>query len=147
MQASEGRVGRVFTLRLDDGDVIPGCIEGFASERNIRLAQVVILGGVGSGDVVSGPRAAEMPPRAMVLPVDGVHEVVGAGLLAPDEAGNPRLHIHGALGRAGTTLTGCLREGIETWFMVEAIVTEIVDDHTFRKPDATSGLSLLSFDD
>jgi predicted DNA-binding protein with PD1-like motif len=147
MQASEGKVGRVFTLRLDDGDVIPGCIESFASDHNISLAQVILLGGVGSGDVVSGPRAAEMPPRAMVLPVDGVHEVLGAGLLAPDEAGNPKLHIHGALGRAGTTLTGCLREGIETWFMVEAIVTEILDDRTCRKPDAASGLSLLSFDD
>ena len=147
MQASEGKVGRVFTLRLDDGDVIPECIESFAAERNIKLAQVILLGGVGTGDVVSGPRAAEMPPKAMLLPVDGVHEIMGAGLLAPDAAGKPRLHIHGALGRAGTTLTGCLREGVETWFMVEAVLTEILDDHTCRQQDAASGLSLLSFDD
>jgi predicted DNA-binding protein with PD1-like motif len=147
MQASEGKIGRVFTLRLDDGDAIPLCIESFASERGIRLAQVVLLGGVGSGDVVSGPRTVDMPPRAMLLPVDGVHEVLGAGLLAPDEAGHPKLHIHGALGRAGTTLTGCLREGVQTWFMVEAIVTEILDDKTCRKPDPASGLSILNFGD
>ena len=146
MQASEGKLGRVFVLRLDDGDVIPECIEGFAADRDIRLAQVVLLGGLGSGDVVSGPRTSQMPPRAMLLPVDGVHEVLGAGLLAPDESGKPILHIHGALGRAGTTLTGCLREGVQTWFMVEAVVTEIVDDHTRRMPDAASDLSLLSFD-
>jgi predicted DNA-binding protein with PD1-like motif len=147
MQASEGRVGRIFTLRLDDGDAIPSCLESFAFERGIRLAQVLLLGGIGSGDVVSGPRMAEIPPVAMLLPVDGVHEILGAGLLAPDEAGHPRLHIHGALGRAGTTLTGCLREGVQTWFMVEAIITEILDDNTCRKPDPASGLSLLSFDD
>jgi len=145
MQASEGKVGRVFVLRLDDGDMLPGCLEDFAEVRRVRLAQVVLLGGVGEGRVVSGPRTAEMPPDPIMLPVDGVHEVIAVGLLAPDETGRPRLHLHGALGRAGTTLTGCLREGVCTWFMVEVVVTEIVDERVNRRPDAASGLALLDF--
>jgi len=147
MQASEGKIGRVFVLRLDDEDVIPECIERFAVDNSIRAAQVVLLGGIGAGGVVSGPRTPEIPPDTMVLPVDGVHEVLGAGLLAPDESGKPVLHIHGALGRAGTTLTGCLREGVRTWFTIEAVVTEVLDNRVRRLPDAASGLSLLNFDD
>jgi len=145
MQASEGRVGRVFVVRLDDGDTLPGCLEEFAEEKGVRLAQVVLLGGVGEGRVVSGPRTSEIPPEPITLPVDGVHEVIAVGLLAPDEAGLPRLHLHGALGRAGTTLMGCLREGVCTWFMLEAVVTEIVDERVSRRPDAASGLALLDF--
>jgi predicted DNA-binding protein with PD1-like motif len=33
MQASEGRLGRVFVLRLEDGDAIPDCIDDFVLEK------------------------------------------------------------------------------------------------------------------
>jgi len=33
MKASEGRIGRVFVIRLDDGDVVPECIERFAGRK------------------------------------------------------------------------------------------------------------------
>lgn len=36
MIASEGRLGRVFVLRLEDGDRVPDCIEAFAAERGRR---------------------------------------------------------------------------------------------------------------
>jgi uncharacterized protein len=29
MKATEGRIGRVFIIRLEDGDIVPGCIEKF----------------------------------------------------------------------------------------------------------------------
>jgi len=61
---------------------------------------------------VVGPRRSdERPPDPMLLPVDGAHEVVGVGTLAPAENGKPVLHIHASLGRAGHALTGCLRPG------------------------------------
>ena len=147
MKATEARVGRVFVLRLDDGDVIPDCIEQFAVAQKVRVGQVLLLGGVGGGSVVSGPRdSGTMPPDVLRLPVDRAHETLAVGLLVPDESGVPRLHIHGALGRAGNTLTGCLRDGVTTWFAAEAVVNEIVSDAVSRQPDARSGLSLLSFD-
>ena len=122
MKATEGKLGRVFVIRLEDGDKIPDCIESFAEENGISGGHVILVGGIGSGQVVSGPRYSDrMPPDAMLLPVDGAHEVMGVGVLAPEENGKPILHIHGALGRSGQTLMGCLRPGVNTWLVGEVI--------------------------
>ena len=56
MKASEGRLGRVFVIRLEDGDSIPACIEGFAEEKRISAGQVILIGGIDDGQVVVGPR-------------------------------------------------------------------------------------------
>ena len=144
MRAAEGRIGRVFILRLEDGDVIPGCIERFAEDKRIRTAHVILLGGVGGGEVVVGPRRSDqMPPEPIFLPVDGAHEVAAVGVLAANEEGRPVLHIHGSLGRAGRTMTGCLRPGVQTWLVAEAILMEIVGAEAVRLKDAKSGLYLL----
>ena len=144
MKASEGKQGRVFILRLDDGDKIPDCIEQFAAEKKIECGQVILLGSIGSGQLVSGPRdSTTMPPDPLLLPVDGAHEVVGAGLMAPGEDGKPILHIHGALGRAGHTVTGCLRPGVFTWLVGEAIIYEITGLSAARLKDKQSGFVLL----
>lgn len=144
MKAAQGAIGRVFVLRLEDGDVVPDCIESFAREKGIKAGHVVLVGGIGAGQVVVGPRKSEeMPPDPMLLPVDGAHEVCGVGVIAPGPDGNPVLHIHAALGRAGKTLTGCLRPGVETWLVGEAIIYEITGVDAVRKPDAASGFNLL----
>ena len=144
MKSSEGRIGRVFVARLEDGDIVPACIERFAVEKGIRCGQVVLIGGIGSGEVVVGPRSStESPPDPMLLPVDGAHEVVGLGVLAPDEAGKPVLHIHAAMGRSCATLTGCLRMGVKTWLVGEAIIYEILDAGATRAKDKDSGFILL----
>lgn len=145
MQASEGKIGRVFVLRLEEGDMIPDCIEKFASEKGIIAGQVQLLGGIDEGDVVVGPRKThEMPPKKMVLPVDGAHELVALGVIAPDENDKPVLHIHGALGRAGKTTTGCLREGVKVWLVCEAVVYEILGVSVKRILDEASGFTLLN---
>ena len=144
MKVSEGRIGRVFVIRLEDGDVVPECIEKFAEENGISVGQVVLVGGIGSGEVVVGPRRTnEMPPEPVLLPVDGAHEVVGVGVLAPDEETKPVLHIHGALGRSGKTLTGCLRPGVTTWLVAEAVIYEILDIKATRIYDIASEFKLL----
>jgi len=113
MKTTEGKIGRVFVIRLEDGDVIPECIEHFARNKSVTMGHVTLVGGIGSGQIVVGPRRSEqMPPEPMLLPVDGAHEVTGAGVIAPDEKGNPVLHIHAALGRSSQTMTGCLRPGV-----------------------------------
>jgi predicted DNA-binding protein with PD1-like motif len=144
MKASEGQPGRVFILRLEDGDVIPECIERFALEKGIMAAQVILVGGIGGGEIVSGPRRSdEMPPESILLPVDSANEVAGLGIIAPDEEGNPVLHIHAALGRAGHAMTGCLRPGVTTWLVAEAIIYEIKGTKAVRKKDIKSGFTLL----
>jgi predicted DNA-binding protein with PD1-like motif len=144
MRASEGRTGRVFVIRLEDGDVVPECIERFAREQGVAVAHVIMVGGIGSGQVVVGPRHSDrMPPEPMLLPVDGAHEVVGVGVLAPGEDGQPVLHVHAALGRSGATVTGCLRPGVTTWLVGEMILYEILDTTARRTKDQASGFALL----
>ena len=144
MKASEGKLGRIFVIKLEDGDVIPGCIERFAEEKGISVGQVILVGGIGGGEVVVGPRRSEeRPPQPMLLPIDGAHEVVATGVLAPDEDGKPVLHIHAALGRAGKTIGGCLRPGVTTWLVGEAIICEILGVDVVRVRDEASGLVLL----
>jgi predicted DNA-binding protein with PD1-like motif len=147
MKVSQGKIGRVFVIRLEDGDVIPNCIENFAREEGIAAGHVILVGGIGSGDVVVGPRSSsEMPPDPMLLPIDGAHEVVGAGVIAPNEEGKPVLHIHAALGRSGQTVTGCLREGVTTWLVGEAIIYEITGMDMVRLKDEASGFTLLDIE-
>jgi predicted DNA-binding protein with PD1-like motif len=144
VKACEGKVGRVFVIRLEDGDVVPECIERFAEGKGVSVGQAILVGGIGGGDVVVGPRRSEgMPPEPMLLPIDGAHEVVGVGVLAPGEDGKPALHIHAALGRAGQTLTGCLRHGVATWLVGEVILYEILGADMVRIQDKQSGFELL----
>jgi uncharacterized protein len=147
MKAAEGRLGRVFILRLQHGDVLPRCIEDFAESKRVSVGQVIFIGGIGGRQVVVGPRRSEeMPPEPLLLPVDGAHEVVGLGVLAPNEEGRPVLHIHGAMGRSGQTLTGCLRPGVNTWLVGEVVIYEILGIPAKRVMNKESGFALLEIE-
>jgi predicted DNA-binding protein with PD1-like motif len=144
MKTCEGRIGRVFVIRLEHDDVVPECIERFAEENGVSVGHVILVGGIGGGEIVVGPRhSEERPPEPMLLPLDGAHEVAGVGVLAPGEDGRPILHIHAALGRSGKTTTGCLRPGVTTWLVAEAILYEILGAKVARLMDSESGFELL----
>jgi predicted DNA-binding protein with PD1-like motif len=148
MKSSEGRLGRVFVIRFEDGDILPECIERFAADKGVTTGLVILVGGIGSGKVVVGPENSEdRPPQPMVLPVSGVSEVAGVGVLAPGEDGRPALHIHAALGRAGQTLTGCLRQGVTTWVLAEAILYEITGAQVKRVMSEDVGFNLLEVEE
>jgi uncharacterized protein len=145
MKASEGKLGRVFIIRLDDGDIIPDCIEKFAAEKQVSAGYAVMVGDIRNGQVMVGPRTDGLvKPEPMLLPIDGAHEVVAAGILAPDSVGKPVLHIHGALGRSGSTMTGCLRYGVSTWLVAELVLFEIIGADVVRLKDEISGFNLLN---
>ncbi|WP_316900970.1 DNA-binding protein [Pseudodesulfovibrio indicus] len=144
MQYSQGSFGRVFTLRLEDDERIPDCIEQFAAEHDIKSALCTMIGGVDRGNVVAGPRDGESPVIDPILcPVEDPHEVVALGTLFPDESGAPTLHMHAALGRDGRTRTGCIRPGLDVWLVGEVIIAEITGTDMLRKKEAKSGLALL----
>ena len=144
MKWCQGQLGRVFIIRLEDGDVLPRCIEHFAEENGVATGHVVLVGGVGGGEVVVGPRRSDQsPPEPMLLPIDGAHEVAGVGVIALGEDGKPHLHMHAALGRSGKTTTGCLRPGVITWLVGEAILYEITGTEAVRIADEGSGFALL----
>ncbi|ATW25710.1 PPC domain-containing DNA-binding protein [Candidatus Formimonas warabiya] len=144
MQVSEGRIGRIFILRLEDDEVIPTCIEQLAQQKGIKFGWVTVIGCLEKGDVAMGPKdGGERPPQPMMIPMDGVHEMLAAGLIAPNSEGRPILHIHGAMGRAGHTLAGCLREGSSVWCYAEAVIYEINGTSGERILDQESGFVML----
>ncbi len=91
MKYSEAKQGRIFLIRLEDGDIVHEEIEKFAKEKNINAAAVTILGGAaGDSTLIVGPGDGEARPVVPVKRILGnVHEVVGAGTLFPDDEGNP----------------------------------------------------------
>ena len=75
--------------------------------------------------------------------LDNVHEISGTGTLFPDEKGNPVIHMHIACGRNGNTVTGCIREGVKVWHIMEVILFELTDTSAKRLPDPDLGFKLL----
>ena len=56
MRYSTARMGRIFVIRLEDGEVLHETIERFAAEQGIGAAALIIVGGVDEGSkLVVGP--------------------------------------------------------------------------------------------
>lgn len=138
-------LGRALVIRLEDGDVVHECIEEAARREGIARAAVILLGGADIGShVVVGPedgRAPEIVPMERIL--DGVHEVAGAGTIFPDETGKPVLHLHAAFGRGDRVVAGCIRRGVKTWVIGEAVVIELTGTDAVRRVDPQTGFELL----
>ncbi len=145
MKFSEARQGRVFVLRLEDGEIVHKCIEQFAVEQNIEAASLVLVGGADKGsNLVVGPREDRgIPLEAMKFQLEHAHEVTGTGTLFRDENGTPLLHMHMACGRDGKTVTGCIRDGVKVWHVMEVIIHELVGTTAKRAVEAPLGLKLL----
>ena len=127
MKYSSATLGRALVVRLEDGDVVHECIEEAARAEGIARAAVILLGGAGAGSrIVVGPEDGEASP---VVPMErvlhGVHEMAGAGTIFPDENGRPVLHLHAAFGRDDQVTAGCIRTGVKTWVVAEAVVIEL----------------------
>ncbi len=145
MIVSQGAPGRIFVLRLGDGDTLPGSIETFAREHGVTRALCAALGGLGPGKLVTGPEDGDvMPPTPMLHDIAAIHEAAAIGTLFPDANGAPKLHMHAALGREGKTATGCVRPGLDVWKILEVVVIELTGLDLVRKRDPETGFELLS---
>jgi predicted DNA-binding protein with PD1-like motif len=147
MQYQEGSIGRVFALRLEEGDRLPDTLESFARQQIIGAAMVIYVGGAKEGSrLVVGPDASQPDTIVpLVHSLTGIQEVMGVGTLFPDEQGEPVLHMHAATGREGGATVGCSRAGVEVWLVGEVIILEILGTRGRRRPEPPSGFSLLQF--
>ena len=148
MKSAQATLGRVFVLRLEDGDRLPDCIEEFARDNQLKQAVVHLLGGMKAGSrMVCGPAdPAGRPVQVLLHELAGVHEAAGVGTLFPDQAGVARLHFHAAFGRDGQTRMGCTRPGIEVWEIAEAIILELTGPELVRRRDPELGFEMLAID-
>ena len=142
MKVSEGRLGRVLVVRLEDGEDITRSIEQAAREHRVRSAVVWLLGAARDGELVVGPRKTEIPPERWAMGFDEGRELAGVGTIFPRD-GQPSLHLHAATGRGDTTLTGCILPGTQTFLIVEAVIVEVLRTGAARKPDASGRFHLL----
>jgi len=145
MKYTEGKVGRIFVVRLEEGDKLPEAIESFARENKVSRGMCILVGGIrDGGKIVVGPADSKsIPVVPMIFGLEGVHEICAVGTIFPDIDGKPRLHMHAALGREGKTRSGCIRPGIEVWKLGEVIVLEITESTAYRKKNAKAGFSML----
>lgn len=145
MKYSQAALGRVFVVRLEDGDILHEQLEALALREEIRSAAVLVVGGADLGSrLITGPedgRAAVINPMQTVL--DNVHEAAGTGTIFPDDNGKPVLHLHMACGREDQTVTGCVRAGVKIWQVMEAVVIELTGCTAQRLLDPVTGFKLL----
>ncbi len=145
MKFSQGKEGRIFIVRLEDGEVIHKTLELFAAEHHISAATVSIVGAVDEGSkLVVGPEKREaMPPIPMEHTLTEVHEMTGVGTIFPSENGAPTLHMHIACGRQDDAVAGCVRRGVRVWKTAEVVIREIVGTSARREVDPATGFELL----
>jgi predicted DNA-binding protein with PD1-like motif len=144
MKFSQGKIKRIFVIKLQDNEKLPEVIENFASEQKINCAICLLIGGIGSGKLVSGPEKPDKFPINPILEsITGTSEILGVGTIFPDEKNFPRLHMHAATGRRKKTLTGCIRPGICVWKIAEFIIIELEGLKGKRKKDKKAGFSVL----
>ena len=138
-------MGRIFIIRLHDGDRIPDVLEGFAETQQIKNALCFYLGGAKENSrIVVGPKNGDaLPPQAMSTLLKGVHEAVGVGTIFQNEKGKPKLHMHAAFGRQQETVTGCVRLGVYVWQIGEVIIFELADAQAKREVDEKTGFEFL----
>jgi predicted DNA-binding protein with PD1-like motif len=145
MQFTEAKLGRVFVLRLYDGDRLPDVLESFAAEKNVSTALCFFLGGAKEKSrVVVGPKDGyALPPEPMVTLLEGVHEACGVGTIFADEEGKPKLHMHASFGRKQKAVTGCVRMGVGVWQIGEVIVIELTGAQARRVIDKKTNFEFL----
>ncbi len=142
MQVAEGHVGRVFVIRLEDGEGLPQAVETVARKKSIRSGLVLLVGGARDGTLVVGPKKTTLAPVPMIQHLTGGHEILGVGTLFEGAKG-PELHLHAALGRGKTARAGCIRKGIRTYLIGEVVILEISGVKARREHDPKSGFHLL----
>lgn len=144
MDYRKGSIGRIFAVRVDHGeDVIEG-ICGLALKEEISSAFFVMLGAMGSAELVTGPKEKSVPPTTVWSAFDDVREVVGAGNIFL-ENGAPKVHFHGAAGNSKGMVMGCFRKKAEAFMVVEIFIVEmdIPIQRVFNKEMGFSPMTFL----
>jgi len=145
MHFTEAKLGRIFVLRLHDGDRLPEVLETFAAQQKVSTALCFFIGGAKEESrIVVGPKDGKaLPPEPMVTLLNGVHEACGVGTIVADEAGKPKLHMHASFGRKTNAITGCVRMGVVVWHIGEVVILELAGSSAKRAKDRDTGFEFL----
>ncbi|HTP04601.1 MAG TPA: PPC domain-containing DNA-binding protein [Nitrospirota bacterium] len=142
MKYKQGSFGRVFLLKFEDKDDILEEMKKVAVREKVKVGTIMLLGGMRSAGVVSGPKEAVIPPEPLWVNFSDGREVLGIGTLfwKSDE---PVIHLHGAIGRMKETYTGCIRKDSTVFLVIEAVITEILGIDAHKALNEKTGLVML----
>ena len=145
MRSTEAKFGRIFLLRLHDGDRLPNVLESFAADNHVSSALCFFIGGAKENSrVVVGPKDGKvLAAEPMITFLTGVHEACGVGTIFADEKGKPKLHMHASFGRNESTITGCVRMGVDVWRIGEVVILELLGAAAHRAKDKETGFEFL----
>ena len=134
MKYSQASLGRVFVIRLEDGDIVHECLERFAREQGVSAAGLIALGDADAGSrLIAGTEEGRANPLVFVERLlEEAHEIAGVGTIFPDAEGNPIPHVHMVCGRKDSVVVGCIRTGVKVWHVMEVIVVELCDSTAVR---------------
>jgi predicted DNA-binding protein with PD1-like motif len=145
MQYSEGRIGRVFVLRMDDGEDLIASLQRFVTEKGISSCMALFIGAIREGLAVTGPEEPVIPPVPHFEHFCDGWEIFGMATIYSSPDG-PKLHIHSALGKGREAIVGCIRQQAKIYLVIEAVLYELADIKAARIWDEKTGLHLLSLE-
>ncbi len=85
MQYTEGQLGRVFVVRIDDGEDMLVSLRQFIIDKGIQAGSITFLGALMNGRMVTGPEEPVIPPVPHFVMFEGGWEVFGIGTIYPGE--------------------------------------------------------------
>jgi predicted DNA-binding protein with PD1-like motif len=141
MQYTEGQLGRIFVVRIDNGEDMLVSLHQFIDDKSVRAGSILFLGALMNGRMVTGPEEPVIPPVPHFVMFEGGWEVFGVGTIFSGEDG-PHIHYHASVGRSGHALTGCLREKAITYLIVEAVILEFTGLSARREFDKKTQVHL-----
>jgi predicted DNA-binding protein with PD1-like motif len=144
MEYRKGTIGRVFSVRFDQGDLFLEEFIRLIKKENIRTGWFHVLGGLREADVVTGPKEPTMPPEPVWREVRGAREVLGTGSIFWDDE-EPKIHLHAAMGHHGDTLTACVRKGTKVYLVLEVMIIEMAGIDATRPWYEKGGFNRLTY--
>jgi predicted DNA-binding protein with PD1-like motif len=142
MKYKQGSFGRVFVLKFEDKDDILEEMKKVATKEKITVGTIMLLGGMRSAGIVSGPKEAVIPPDPLWVNFSDGREVLGIGTLFW-KGEEPVIHLHGAIGREKETFMGCIRKDSMVFLVIEAVITEILGIDAHKALNEKTGLVML----
>ncbi len=123
MQYAEGKIGRVFYLRIDHGEDLHATLRTFIEQHDIQSGIIQMVGAVKNTSIVCGPKEDRLPPDPDFHEIAPAHEIIGTGFIRKGPDG-PALHLHISAGRGDRVRIGCLRSKAEVFIVIEAVIIE-----------------------
>jgi len=142
MEYTQGSLGRIFVLKLNDQEDLLAAINEFARKEKIKAGVFVCIGALREGQVVTGPKEPVIPPEPNWREFSQGWEVMGLGTVFTNADG-PQIHLHVSMGKKDSVITGCLRKQSRTFLVMEAVFFELRNVKAHKNIDPKTGLNLL----